>query len=208
MNPPKIYLASQSPRRRQLLESVGMTPILVPPDPDLDAESLEIPLADEPPLAYVKRVATLKREHARGRLAKKLTVIFPKPHDLILSADTTVALDNKILGKPADREAANAMLQSLSGKTHLVHTAISGCRFDGSGQTTVAVSSEVVFAELTDAWIRRYVESGEPMDKAGAYAIQGLAGSKIPKITGSYSAIMGLPLYETLQLIERLSQHG
>lgn len=208
MTPSKIYLASQSPRRRQLLQTVGIVPILVPPDSDIDPESLEAVLPDEQPLAYVKRVATLKREHARGRLSKNLTVVYPKPHDIVLSADTTVALNQSILGKPASREDALAMLRRLSGKTHQVHTAVSACRFDGSGQSTVTVSSDVVFADLTDEWIRAYVESGEPMDKAGAYGIQGVAGSMIPSISGSYSAIMGLPLYETLNLIARLSRHG
>lgn len=203
-----LYLASQSPRRRALLESVGMTPIVLAPDPSVDAEALEMPLPNEAPLVYVARVARLKRDQALERLRKtSSSMLKPRPHDLILSADTTVAMGNEILGKPADTQHAKDMLEKLAATTHQVHTCVSAIRFDRTLEHTVTVSSQVTFAPLSAQWIDAYVASGEPMDKAGAYGIQGIAGSMIPHIAGSYTGIMGLPLYETLQLI-RSFDHG
>lgn len=211
MSPPpsqiRIFLASQSPRRKSLLESVGITPLVIPADPTIDAEAIETPQHNEDPIAYAMRVANLKRDMAQQRLHKAPPpeIETPKNHDLVLAADTTVALDQKILGKPESRQHAHEMLRSLSGKTHQVHTAISITTVDGNTKDCVVVSSDVTFAQLTDDWIAGYVASGEPMDKAGGYGIQGLAGSMIPKISGSYTGIMGLPLYETIALIQKHS---
>lgn len=198
-----LYLASQSPRRRALLESIGLTPIVLAPDASTDAEALEAPLSGEAPLDYVARVARLKRDHALERLRKtSSSMLKPRAHDLILSADTTVALGGEILGKPASPQEAKNTLSRLSANAHQVHTCVSIIRFDRNEERTATVSSQVTFAPLTAEWIDSYVASGEPMDKAGAYGIQGLAGSMIPHIAGSYTGIMGLPLYETLQLID------
>lgn len=206
--PPKLFLASQSPRRRALLQSVGLDPIVLPADADGDPEVLEIAQPNESPGRYVHRVATLKRDEALRRLSQLHTAKSPAAADLIIAADTTVALGMTIFGKPQSDAQARKMLAELSGKTHQVFTAVSISRFDQSARETIVVESRVTFAELSPAWIGAYVASGEPRDKAGAYGIQGAAGSLIPKISGSYSGIMGMPLYETLDLIRRLSQHG
>jgi septum formation protein len=152
-------------------------------------------------------VANLKRDMAQQRLQKASLPQIDQPidRDLVLAADTTVALDQQILGKPETAEHAQQMLMALSGKVHQVHTAVSITRVDGSGPTSVVVSSDVHFAPLTTDWIAQYIATGEPMDKAGSYGIQGIAGSMIPNISGSYTGIMGLPLYETLMLIRQLS---
>lgn len=205
---PKIYLASQSPRRQALLQSVGLNPIVLPADTKGDPEALEIALPKESPGRYVYRVATLKRDAALRRLHQLPHSKSPNATDLIIAADTTVALGMTIFGKPQSDAHARQMLAALSGKTHQVYTAVSISRFDQSAMQTLVVESQVTFAKLPSAWIRAYVASGEPRDKAGAYGIQGAAGSLIPKISGSYSGIMGMPLYETLDLIRRLSQHG
>ncbi|MBU3725023.1 MAG: septum formation protein Maf [Burkholderiaceae bacterium] len=209
---PKLLLASQSPRRKALLQSVGLSPIIVPTDPHADPEALEIILPGESPASYVQRVATLKRDDALRRLHQSPQSVSmrlsPASSDLIIAADTTVALGMTILGKPQRDAQARDMLADLSGKTHQVFTAVSVSRFDQTASETIVVESEVTFAELSPAWIDAYVASGEPMDKAGGYGIQGAAGALIPRIAGSYSGIMGMPLYETLDLIRRLSQHG
>lgn len=197
----RIFLASQSPRRKALLESAGIAVIVLPAASDIDAEALEVPLAHEAPLAYVQRVASLKRDLAIKRLRSLELDPAPQAHDLVLAADTTVELEGRILGKPTDPNEAHAMLHALSGKTHQVHTSVSICLADGSRTETGVVSAQVRFAPLSDAWIADYVASGEPMDKAGAYAIQGRAAAMIPDISGSYTAIVGLPLFETLEMI-------
>ena len=207
-HPPKLFLASQSPRRRALLRSVGLDPIVLPADAEGDPEALEVALPNESPRRYVHRVATLKRDEALLRLRRLSGPACPSDNDLIIAADTTVALGMTIFGKPQSDQEARRMLGELSGKTHQVFTAVSISRFNQSAMETIVVESQVTFAELSSAWIRAYVASGEPRDKAGAYGIQGAAGSLIPKISGSYSGIMGMPLYETLDLIRRLSQHG
>jgi septum formation protein len=205
MTSPQLFLASQSPRRKALLESAGFFPVVMAPDPTVDAEAIELPLAGEEPLPYVQRVATIKRDLAAARLPALNITPQPRPTDLILAADTTVALDDQIFGKPLDQDHAIAMLRALSGKTHRVLTAISICTVAGRHPQTAVVSANVQFAPLTDAWIKAYVASGEPMDKAGAYAIQGQAGAMIPAISVSYTAIVGLPLYETVQMIQAAS---
>jgi septum formation protein len=202
MHDVKLFLASQSPRRKALLEMLGLTPLVIPADPAVDSEALEKPWPREDPIGYVQRIALTKRDLGLTRVHQPCCDLLPKGIDLILAADTTVALDQEILGKPQDPEHAIEMLQKLSAKTHVVHTAVSITRVDLSQQESLLVSSQVSFAPLPRQWILDYVSSGEPFDKAGAYAIQGMAQAMIPKISGSYSGIVGLPLYETWQAIQ------
>lgn len=192
-----IYLASQSPRRRQLLEMLGVRHELLLPDPGEDTESLEEPLPNEAPTKYVRRVTALKLDAAMARLKRR--GLPPAP---VLCSDTTVALGRTIYGKPADARDAQRMLRELSGRTHRVLTAVAV----QSGRRRVAglSDSQVTFAPMTAAQIRAYVETGEPKGKAGAYAIQGAAAAYIPRIAGSYSGIMGLPVHETAQLLRAL----
>lgn len=192
-----IYLASQSPRRRELLEQVGVAYQLLLPTPDEDAESLEKVLPRESPKEYVQRVTALKLVAAHIRLARAGAPIAP-----ILCADTTVALGRSILGKPQDVPDARRILRTLSGRTHRVFTAIA---VGWSGQTVQACcESRVTFAPLSDEEIASYVATGEPMGKAGAYGVQGRAAGFISRIAGSYSGIMGLPLFETSQALRSL----
>lgn len=189
-----IYLASQSPRRRQLLEQMGVRYELLLPDADEDAEAMESVLPGEAPAAYVQRVTALKLDAAVLRRQRR--GLPPAP---ILCADTTVALGRAIYGKPQDERDARRMLRELSGTTHGVLTAVA---VQQGGQRLSALSrSRVAFAALTPAQIRRYVASGEPLGKAGAYAVQGGAATFIAHISGSYSGIMGLPMFETAQLL-------
>ena len=189
-----IYLASQSPRRSQLLTQIGVAHELLLPDPVEDAESLEALRGREAPGRYVARVTGLKLDAAVARLQR--LGLPPAP---VLCADTTVALGREILGKPADEADARRILQQLSGQTHRVLTAVAV----QSGRKRVAAVSEswVRFAAMTPAQIKAYVASGEPMGKAGAYGVQGRAASHIEQIRGSYSGIMGLPLFETATLL-------
>lgn len=194
-----IYLASQSPRRRQLLDQLGVRHDLLLPDPGPDsehAEALEAVLPGELPAAYVQRVTALKLKAARARLKRRAL-----PDAPILCSDTTVALGRRILGKPADADEARAMLSALSGRSHRVLTAVAL----GVGRRTLsAVSvSHVRFAPLGPALIDAYIASGQPFGKAGAYAIQSQLAGWIAHIDGSYSAIMGLPLFETAQLLRQ-----
>lgn len=200
----RIFLASQSPRRKALLETLGIAPIVVAAQPGVDAEALEEPMPGEDPLVYVARVALLKKSHGLARVKAALNAESKADHDLLIAADTTVALQGEIFGKPRNAADAQEMLRRLSGKTHQVHTAVAVTRLDGSQEMSLVVSSDVTFAELTDHWITDYVQSKEPLDKAGAYGIQGAAQAMIPSISGSYSAIVGLPLYETLQMLRAL----
>jgi septum formation protein len=192
-----VYLASQSPRRRELLTQIGIAHELLLPTPDEDAESLEAVLADEAPEAYVQRVTALKLVAARARLAKAGGQNCP-----ILCADTTVASGDAILGKPQNAADAQRMLRALSGKTHRVFTAIA----IGWGDKAVQAccESRVTFADMSDAEIAEYVVSGEPMGKAGGYGVQGRAAAFIARIEGSYSGIMGLPLFETAQALREV----
>jgi septum formation protein len=191
-----VYLASQSPRRRQLLEQLGVEHRPLLPAPDEDIERLEAVRAGESPEAYVQRVTRLKLQAARRRLAARAL-----PEAPILCADTTVALGRRILGKPADDADAALMLQALSGRTHRVPTAVA---VSAGRRSPLALSvSRVRFAPLSAATIRRYVESGEPRGKAGAYAVQGCIAAWIEHLEGSYSGVMGLPLFETRRLLEQ-----
>ncbi|MEW6464275.1 MAG: Maf family protein [Pseudomonadota bacterium] len=192
--PDFIYLASQSPRRSQLLEQIGVPHRLLLPDAQEDAEALEAALPGESPTAYVQRVTALKLDAALARLRRR--GLPPAP---VLCADTTVALGRRILGKPADVAEARAMLASLSGRSHRVLTAVAL----GAGRRRGAALSvsTVRFAPLDAARIRAYVASGEPLGKAGAYAVQGRAAAFIAHIAGSHSGIMGLPVFETAELL-------
>ncbi len=197
-NTPFIYLASQSPRRRQLLDQLGVAHRLLLPDAQEDAEALEMEREGETPEDYVLRVTQAKWEAAVARLARFRQQDGGMPDAPILCADTTVALDNTILGKPRDEAHAEQILSSLSGRNHRVLTAVVV-----NGHALVS-TSHVVWRALTADEIARYVASGEPMGKAGAYAIQSRAAAWTVRIEGSYSGIMGLPLYETAELLRPL----
>jgi septum formation protein len=192
-----IYLASQSPRRRELLTQIGVAHELLLPTPEEDAESLEVVLPGEAPDAYVQRVTALKLIAARARSARAGGRNRP-----ILCADTTVAMGDTILGKPEDANDAQRMLRALSGQTHRVFTAVAIGWGDKTAQ--VCCESRVTFATISDAEIADYVASGEPMGKAGAYGVQGRAAAFIARIEGSYSGIMGLPLFETAQALREV----
>ncbi len=191
-----IYLASQSPRRRQLLEQLGVRHELLLPDPDEDAEALEVVKANEAPATYVKRVTRLKLDAAMARLKHRGLPAAP-----ILCCDTTVALGRVIYGKPEDAKDARRMLSELAGSTHRILTAVAVQGSGNSGNSDrrfeALCTSHVSFDAMTVAQIRAYVASGEPMGKAGAYAIQGRVAMHVSHISGSYSGIMGLPLHET-----------
>lgn len=194
-----IYLASRSPRRRELLAQIGVRYHLLlfrsrpgaPPDVD------ETVAPGEPPDTYVERVA-----RAKAQAGWKLLRLRNLPFAPVLAADTTVALEGRILGKPADRKEAADMLAALSGQRHEVLSAVALIRDD---ELHSALSrSEVQFKKLSEQEIAQYVASGECDDKAGAYAIQGRAARFIVELRGSYSGVMGLPLYETSQLLDKL----
>jgi septum formation protein len=191
-----IYLASQSPRRLQLLAQIGVRCELLLPDDDEDAEALEATRVGELPRAYVERVTRAKLVAARERWRRRGLPVAP-----ILCADTTVALSRRILGKPADAAEAAATLSALSGRSHRVLTAVAV--FDGRRTHFALNDSQVRFAALPRDVIAAYVAGGEPFGKAGSYAIQGVLAGWIERIAGSHSGIMGLPLYETTQLLRR-----
>ena len=197
-----IYLASQSPRRQELLKQMGIRYEMLAPNPGEDSESIETPLLHEKARAYVERVTLAKSTAALARWQKSGLAWAP-----ILCADTTVSLpgnsEGEILGKPTDVTDAARILNMLSGKTHEVLTAVA-LTIDPSKQALCLVQvSRVHFAKLSPEQIAAYIASGEPFGKAGAYGIQGLGGAFIPSIEGSYSGIMGLPIFETAQLLER-----
>lgn len=197
-----IYLASQSPRRQELLKQIGVRFEMLAPDVSEDSESIEIPLPNEKARVYVERVTIAKSKSALTRWQKRQLPWAP-----ILCADTTVSLpnslDGEILGKPSDAADATRILSMLSGKTHEVLTAVA-LTIDPSDEPICLVQvSQVEFATLSPEQIAAYIASGEPFGKAGAYGIQGLGGSLIPSIRGSYSGIMGLPLFETTLLLDR-----
>jgi septum formation protein len=196
--PDFIYLASQSPRRRQLLDQLGVRHELLLPnvegDAPEDAEAIEAVLPGESPTDYVERVTGLKLDAAVARHARR--GLAPAP---ILCSDTTVALGRTIYGKPEDDEDAARMLAELSGHEHRVLTAVA--LQVGAKRLTALSVSRVRFAAMTRAQISTYVASGEPMGKAGAYGIQGPVAQYVENLNGSYTGIMGLPLYETAQLL-------
>ena len=191
-----VYLASQSPRRSQLLDQLGVPHRPLLPDGREDAEALEAERSGELPQDYVQRVTRLKLNAARARLKRRRL-----PDAPILCADTTVAVGRQILGKPRDDDDAARMLRALSGRSHRVLTAVA---VSAGTQSLLALSvSRVHFADLSETSIRRYIDSGEPRGKAGAYAIQGRIAAWISRIEGSHSGIMGLPLHETTTLLSR-----
>ena len=187
---PRIYLASQSPRRQELLRQIGVSFNV------LDVSIDETPLQHEAPLAYVRRIA-----HDKAHAAWEHMVQQGLPASRVLAADTTVVLGDLILGKPFDRDDACKMLRSLSGQQHVVMSAVA-VAFAGTLELVVSQTA-VTFKTLSAADITRYAASEEPYDKAGAYAIQGRAAGFIARIDGSYSGVMGLPLFETVQLLEK-----
>ena len=199
--PDFIYLASQSPRRRQLLEQLGVRHELLLPDDTEDAEALEAPLPGEAPARYVQRVTGLKLDAAVARLKRR-----GLPSAPVLCSDTTVALGRTIYGKPADAADARRMLAELSGTTHRVLTAVA---IQAGRKRLAALSnSRVTFDDVTAAQWRAYAATGEPMGKAGAYAVQGRAAAFISRISGSYSGIMGLPMFETARLLREAGLRG
>ena len=197
MIPTFIYLASQSPRRRQLLDQIGVRHELLLPRADEDAEALEAERRGELPADYVERVTRAKLQAARRRLKASGLPAAP-----ILCADTTVALGRRILGKPVDAQDAAATLQLLSGRTHRVMTAVAVAI--GRRELLVVSVARVRFAPLPPDVIAAYVASGEPFGKAGAYAIQSALAGWIEHVEGSYSGIMGLPLFETAQMLREV----
>lgn len=196
MNSSFIYLASQSPRRAQLLGLLGVRHELLLAGPDEDTESLEHELPGESPTAYVQRVTALKLDAAVARHER--LGLPPAP---VLCADTTVALGRTILAKPEGERDAVRMLALLSGRTHRVLTAIA--LQHGKRRHAALSVSRVRFTAVAKSRIADYVATGEPMGKAGAYAIQGRAAAFVEHISGSHSGIMGLPMFETAQLLRQ-----
>lgn len=196
--PPRIYLASRSPRRRELLTQIGVhfELLMFRGEPRQDAEALEDILPGESPEDYVRRVACAKAAFA-VRLCRRRGLA-PR---LVLAADTTLDVDGEIVGKPRDERDAEAILKRLSGRTHRVLTAVAVA--DAERVEHLLSISDVVFRDLSGEEIHAYVRSGEPMDKAGAYGIQGRAAIFVAEIRGSHSGIVGLPLCETAQLLRR-----
>ncbi len=195
----KIYLASKSPRRRELLRQIGVEfeLLLLRDRAPVGPEVNEAVLPDEAPLEYVARVASDKASFAQKTMLWRKLPMRP-----VLGADTTVVVDGRILGKPGNVNEAIAMLTLLSGRSHQVHTSVAVRHHDDALQITQ--TSEVHFAELTAAQIVAYCATSEPYDKAGGYAVQGVASQFIKEINGSYSGIMGLPLFETAQLLQQV----
>ncbi len=186
----KIILASQSPRRVALLKQMGIDCLVMPADID------ETALVNESPAVYVMRLAKQKA------LATLKNLDGQHPHLPILAADTTVALGMEVLGKPENDVDAFKMLKKLSGRTHEVHTAVA-VAFNGRLETALNTTL-VQMMRLSDAMIEAYIATGEHRDKAGSYAIQGLAGNWIKRIEGSYTGVMGLPVHETAVLLDKI----
>lgn len=194
----RIYLASRSPRRRELLNQIDIDfdTLLFRAPPREDSDVSEEALTGEDAESYVVRVARAKAQGGLQRVRWRHLVAQP-----VLSADTTIDLDGEIIGKPTDAADAGDILRRLAGRSHRVLTCVAVA--DSERLEHRLSISEVRFAPLSDDAIRRYVASGEPMDKAGAYGIQGRAAAFIAEIRGSYSGIMGLPLHETAELLRR-----
>lgn len=181
----RLVLASASPRRRQLLSQLGVSYACDPADID------ETPIAGEPPGEYVRRIARCKAATVAAR--------YQAPEYRVLAADTTVVIGDDVLGKPRDRAHGLAILARLSGRTHTVLTAV--CLHGSAGIGCELVETKVEFVQLSLQACEAYLATPEPWDKAGAYAIQGLGGAFVRSINGSYSNVVGLPLYETWQLL-------
>jgi septum formation protein len=183
-----VYLASASARRSELLRQIGVRFEVRP------AAILEHRVSDESPAAYVVRLSAAKAAAVAGRLA-------PEESAPVLAADTAVVVDDRLLGKPENETIAEAMLEQLSGRTHVVLTAVTVC--DTDRRDTLLSESEVRFRATTADERSAYCQTGEPLDKAGAYGIQGLAAVFVEHLSGSYSGVMGLPLFETAALLRR-----
>jgi septum formation protein len=183
-----LYLASQSPRRRELLGQLGVTFSI------LDVDVAEVPFPEERPVDYVRRVARDKAQAGWETLDRNA-----QPDALVLASDTEVVHGDRIFGKPKDADDAVQMLQSLSGRTHEVISAV--CVVSAKREHDDVCISRVRFAELSEAEIAAYVATGEPFGKAGAYAIQGKGATLIEYLEGSYSGVMGLPVFETAKLL-------
>jgi septum formation protein len=194
----RIHLASRSPRRRELLTQVGVRfdSIVFRNPPREDKEVDETPQAQEAPVAYVERLARAKAEHGWRIVGWRNLPLQP-----VLAADTALEFAGEIIGKPQGAGDAETILRALSGHCHRVLTAVA-VAFDGRVESALSVS-EVRFGPLDEAEIRRYVGSGDPMDKAGAYGIQGRAAFFVEHLSGSYTGVMGLPLFETGALLKR-----
>ena len=194
----RIYLASRSPRRRELLKQIGVPfeLLLLREDLRRGVDVDETPLPDESAGVYALRIASAKVKAAALQIAQR-----GLPQKPALAADTSIVFDEGIIGKPDSPEHAARMLRAFSGREHQVLTAVTVVLREQL-ETQISVSS-VWFRELSDAEIRRYIASSEPLDKAGAYAIQGRAGAFVTRIAGSYSGIMGLPLAETIEVLQR-----
>jgi len=195
----RIYLASRSPRRRELLNQIGINfdTVVFRDGMRADSETDETPLPGESPVDYVERVTRAKAMHGLRLVEERRLPTRP-----VLAADTTLELDGQIIGKPVDMADAAAILRRLSGRTHRVLT---GVAVDHQRRTEYVLStSEVRFRHIDDEEIRHYVISGEPMDKAGAYGIQGRAGLFVEHLSGSYTGVLGLPVCETGELLKRL----
>ncbi len=194
----RIYLASRSPRRRELLKQIGVSfeLLLLREDPRRGIDVAETALADEAPADYVLRIARAKARVAAGRVGERRLQLYP-----VLAADTAVVLGTAIIGKPNDAGHAAQILCELAGREHQVISAVAVAVRDRV-ESSLSRSS-VELRALSAAEIRRYVASGEPFDKAGAYGIQGRAAAFVKRIAGSYSGIMGLPLAETAELLQR-----
>lgn len=194
---PRIYLASQSPRRRELLKQIGVyyEMLLLRSDPRRQISVDETPFQDEAALDYVQRICRAKAEAGWDTLLLRNLPRFP-----VLAADTTVTLDSKIIGKPDDKEHAAEILRMLSGRQHQVLTAVA-VAFDERVEMRLSTTT-VTFDTLNEERIRRYLLTHEAHDKAGAYGIQGQAGAFVQRIEGSYTGVMGLPLYETVELLK------
>lgn len=192
---PHIYLASQSPRRAQLLAQIGVPFDVFLPKDSAAAELLELALPHEPPVDYVQRVSLAKLQAIQLQMAEAQLPLKP-----ILCADTTVAFAGEILGKPLDAADARRILSMLSGQKHQVHTAVA-IAFQHEVKT-VCVTSEVTFKTLSQAELDAYIDSGEPFGRAGAYAVQGLAAAFIAHLSGSYSSVMGLPVFEVAEMLQ------
>lgn len=195
----RIYLASRSPRRRELLKQIGINfeVLIMRSFPAVRADVDETPRAGESPGDYVTRIATSKANTGWLRALERRLPRLP-----VLGADTTVAVEGEIIGKPIHTDDAARILRKLSGREHEVYSAVA-VAFNDNIMTKLSCS-RVRFADLTDSAIQDYVDTGEPMDKAGGYAVQGKAATFIAEIEGSYSGIMGLPLFETAQLLKQV----
>ncbi|MDO8413665.1 MAG: nucleoside triphosphate pyrophosphatase [Gallionellaceae bacterium] len=194
---PRIYLASQSPRRRELLKQIGVNFEMLLPrfDTRRDVDTDETPLTNELPDHYVQRICQAKANAGWKALKLRNLPSFP-----VLAADTSVILDGKIIGKPHNREQATDTLRALSGRQHQVLSAVAMV-FEKRIEMRLS-TSKITFAALSEERIRRYILTNEPLDKAGSYAIQGYAAAFIQHIEGSYSGVMGLPLFETVELLQ------